>query len=174
MRRPAPAGRRSGGTSPPRASAPRTRRSPAARGAPADTPRAPRAAGRTAPSADRDRLMPGRHLRVETQSRHLWLERGLRRRISVDEIDLRWHAGVARTPALDEPAEPGEELGLVGVGREPVERPDRGAVANDLAVDPRGLHAGEQVRAERPLALVADEQDRGGRVVQEVFRVPDG
>src|SRR4051794_27765509 len=128
MRRPAPAGRRSGGTSPPRASAPRTRRSPAARGAPADTPRAPRAAGRTAPSADRDRLMPGRHLRVETERRDLRLERGRRRRVAVDEIALRWHARIARSPPLDEPAEPREELGLVGVGREPVERPDRGPV----------------------------------------------
>ena len=64
-----------------------------------------------------------------------------------------------------------EQLRLVGVGGEPVERPDRRPDRHLLAGDARRRRAADEVPAERALALVADEQDRGRRVVQQALRV---
>ena len=70
-----------------------------------------------------------------------------------------------------EVAEPRLELVLVGVGREAAHRSNAAADRELLAVDPRGLAAFLKVPAERPLALVADEQQRAFRVGKEVLEV---
>ena len=79
---------------------------------------------------------------------------------------------LARRLAVAEPAEPVEQLALVGVRREAGDRAHLAMDLPRLAVETDGLRTGLQVRPERPLALVADEQDRRVRVVDEVRRWP--
>ena len=59
------------------------------------------------------------------------------------------------------------------MGREPADRADLAADRPDLAVELDRLGAGLEVGPEGPLALVADEQDRRVRVVDEVAQVAD-
>ena len=70
-------------------------------------------------------------------------------------------------------AEPVEQLALVGVRGEAADRADLAADRADLAVELDGLRTGLEVGSERAFALVADEQDRRGRVVDEVAQVAD-
>ena len=75
--------------------------------------------------------------------------------------------------ARREVAEPGEQLGLVGVGAEAADRADLAADLADLAVELDRRRAGLEVGAERADALVADEQDHRARVVDQVAQVAD-
>ena len=106
--------------------------------------------------------MPVRDVRREPEGPDLGFQGDLRVGVAVDEEDAARIAGVAGPLAVDEATQPGEQLGLVGVGREAADGADLAADLARLAVDPDLGRAGLQVRAERALALVADEQDRGG------------
>ena len=98
----------------------------------------------------------------------------LGRRVAVDEVHVARHARVAGAPPADEAAEPREQLGLVGVRGEAVERPDRRLDLHLVAGDPRRRGAADEVAAERALALVADEQHGRRRVVEQPLRVAHG
>src|SRR2546430_13311453 len=75
-----------------------------------------------------DRLAPRRHRRREAERAHFWLERRLRRGIAVHDE--------GRARLLGEVAQPGEELGLVGVCRESTDRANLAADVEVLPVDP--------------------------------------
>ena len=72
-----------------------------------------------------------------------------------------------------EMAEPGEQLALVGVRAEAADRADLAPHLADLAVELHGRRPGLEVRPERADALVADEQERRGRVVDQVAEVAE-
>src|SRR5436190_13467777 len=118
-------------------------------------------------------LVPMRNMGGEAELADLRLERELALRIAMDQEDATRVARIARPLAGGEVAEPIEQLALVGVRREPADRTDLAAHAPDLAVELDLGRPGLEVRPERPFALVADEQDRGGRVVDEVAQVAD-
>src|SRR5205823_1285241 len=88
--------------------------------------------------------------------------RDLGGRVAMDEEDGLREAGGSGCLARGEMAQPGEQLGLVGVGAEPADRADLAAHVARLAVELDGRRPGLEVGAERALALVADEQDRVG------------
>ena len=73
--------------------------------------------------------------------------------------------------AAAEVGEPGLELVLVGVGAEAGDRAHAAADRALLAVDARRRRALGDVAPERSLALVADEQERAGRIGEEVLEV---
>ena len=121
-----------------------------------------------------DPLVPVRDVRREAERLDLGLQGDLGVRVAVDEEDP---ARIARhrPAACPSPNSPSQSSSsrLVGVRREAADRPDLAAHLAGLAVEADLLGPGLQVRAERPLALVADEQDRRRRVVDEVAQVAD-
>src|SRR5439155_7983657 len=105
---------------------------------------------RTAHSAtflgELDGLAPCRNRRREAERADLRLESGLRGGIAVDDE--------GRARFLGEVAEPGEELGLVGVRGESADRAHLAVDIEFLPVDPHLFRALLQVRAERAVALI--------------------
>src|SRR6185295_11641086 len=92
-------------------------------------------------------------------------------RVAAYDEDASRIARCARLLALHEPPEPIEQLALVGMGGEAADRADLAADPPDLAVELDLLRARLEVCAKRALALVADEEDRRRRVVDEVAQV---
>ena len=101
------------------------------------------------------------------ERRDLRRDRGLRIGVAVDDEDASREARVA-VPLADGTREPVEQLGLVGVRREAADRADLAAHVVQRAVDAHLLRAGLEVRAERALALVADEEQHRARVADEI------
>src|SRR5512138_964554 len=105
-------------------------------------------------------------MRVQAERAHLSLERRLGGRIAVDDEDL------LRPPrAAAEAADPLEELALVGVRREPADRADAAAHVARLPIEHDLGRPSLQVRAERALSLIADEQQRRRGILDEVAEV---
>ena len=74
---------------------------------------------------------------------------------------------------LGEVAEPGEELGLVRMRGEPADRTHLAMDLEVLPVDPDLFRALLQVRAERAVALISDEEERHTRIADERLHVLD-
>src|SRR5262245_60782560 len=115
-----------------------------------------------------DHLPPVRDLRLEVERLDLRLDRDLGLGVAVDEEHASRESRCPGPFAVPEVRQPIEQLALVGVGREPADRPDLATDLAHLAVDPDLRCACLEVGAERALTLVADEQQDGLRVADEV------
>src|SRR4051794_9960193 len=122
-------------------------------------------------SVERDGLVPGRDLDREAHRLDLRLDGVLSGRIAMDEEDALRNASLPRPPPLDEVAEPRPELRVVGVGAESVQRLHLAADLEVPTVDARMALALQQVRAERALALIADEQQQRPRILGDAREV---
>ncbi len=114
-----------------------------------------------------------RDLRREAERLDLRLDRDLRLGIAVDEEDGFREARRPGRLAVGEMAQPIEQLGLVRVGGEAADRADLAADLARLAVELHGRRPGLEVGAERALALVADEQERRGRIADQVAQMAE-
>src|SRR6185436_18859264 len=108
---------------------------------------------------------------LEPKRFDLWPDGELRLGVAVDEEDGARIAGGPGLLAGREVAQPVEQLRLVGVRREAADRADAALDLARLPVEADRSRAGLEVRAERALALVADEQDRRVRIADEVAQV---
>src|SRR5262245_60783083 len=113
-------------------------------------------------SRQRDAFVPARDVGLEAERAHLRFEGDLGLGVAVDEEDKARKSCLAGSPAAREIGEPGEQLRLVGVGREAADRADLTAHLAILAVDPHARCARLKMRPERALALVANEQQGRG------------
>src|SRR5207247_8500008 len=112
-----------------------------------------------------DGLAPRRNRGSEPERADLRLERRLCGGIAVHDE--------GRARFLGEVAQPGEELGLVRMRGESTDRTHLAVDLEVLPVDPHLLRALLQVRAERAVALIADEEQGHTRIADERFDVLD-
>src|SRR6266550_6044957 len=131
------------------------------------------ATGVESASVERHCLAPVGDVRVEAERTHFRFDGDLGLSVAVDEEDASREAGTPLLFALGEVAEPVQQLGLVGMGREAADRADPAAYVAVLAVELDDLHPGLDVRPERSLTLVPDEQQRRVRIPDEIPQVPD-
>src|SRR5512143_3762359 len=112
-------------------------------------------------------------MHVEAERLQLRHDRGLGRRIAVDdEESARVSRGALRLP-LHERAGPVEELRFVRMRGEAADGADLAADLAHLAVDADLLRALLQVRPQRALSLVADEEDRRRRIADEIAQMEE-
>src|SRR5688572_12415282 len=101
-------------------------------------------------SVERDPLVPVRDVGGQSERADLGLQGDLRVGIAVDEEHPARVASITRSLALDESAQPAEQLGLVGMGGEAADRADLAAYRPLLPIEPDEFGAGLEVRPERP------------------------
>src|SRR5439155_14783812 len=122
-------------------------------------------------STERHDLAPARDPRREAEGLDLRLHHDLGPRIAVDEEDRSGDAGDARPTTVDKVPEPVEQSALVGMRAEAADRADLAADLPDPPVQHDRRRAGLEMGAQRALALVPDEQERRGRIVDQVPQV---